>query len=167
MSKVRADGISYSLFLQMGSDICYWIWSAFKHRERLSRPTVQSGSQVTDTTVLRLKVRIPDTALGGKRAGYECGFSMGCSSTGVTSSTHAEPTGQFPLRTRRRIFRGHRCTGFWRTLAFQSTHPSGSQRKSRTRGKGSHRRHFLTTRGHYYDSRQTLWSLRGAGNGLA
>lgn len=64
------------------------------------------------------------------------------------------------MRPMQGFFRGHRCTGFWRTLVFQSAHPSGSQRKSRTRGKGSHRRHFLTTQGHYYDNGQTLWSLR-------
>src|SRR5260221_1102296 len=59
-------------------------------------------------------------------------------------------TANAELRTFQGLFWGHRWRGFWRIPTFQRTYPSGSQRKYRSRGKGSHHHHFLTTRGHYY-----------------
>ena len=135
------------------------------------RATVQSGSPVTGITLLRLKVRMPDTVLASVLAmnvGSQCAVTVAPVSQAVpTWNPQTISTPNAEMRPLQGFFRGHRCTGFWKTLVFQSAHPSGSQRKSRTRGKGRHRRHFLKTRGHYYDNGQTPWSLRGAGNGLA
>jgi len=58
------------------------------------RATVQSGPPVTGITVLRLKVRMPDTALASVLA-MTRNVGSQCAVTGVPSSTHVEPTDDF------------------------------------------------------------------------
>ena len=106
MSKVRADGISTLCFCKWGRTFAIgYDMDAFLNAASAYAATVQSGPPVTGITVLRLKVRMPDTALASVLS--ECGFSMcghRCPKQ-YPRGTHR----RFPLQTRR----CGRCKGFF------------------------------------------------------